>query len=191
PQQSPPNMHESPVSQLLSSLFLGSICLIPNHTIRLAALAVSLVMVLVYIIYAKYPSTQLGQLEAIIEKTEQVVQDAGAHCCIGPFILVEANLRLLEVKRSASLIRCHILESHWHTSIWKKYYRLSRDISSCTQVISKVLIAVQLIVEADQQRKYAADIHAARTALTRDGRYLSRTGTAPVPAPQQLGYSFV
>ncbi|KAJ7213971.1 hypothetical protein GGX14DRAFT_563553 [Mycena pura] len=72
-------MHESPVSQLLSSLFLASICLIPDHTIRLAALAVSLVMALVYIIYAKYPSTQLAQLEAIIEKTEQVIQDAGAH----------------------------------------------------------------------------------------------------------------
>ncbi|KAJ7215415.1 hypothetical protein GGX14DRAFT_391847 [Mycena pura] len=181
-------MYES--SQLLCSLLqvlLASISLIPNHAIRFATLAVSLVMGLVYIMYVKYPSTQLAQLEAIIEKTEQAIPDAGAYCCMGPFILAEANLRLLEVKRSASLIRCHILESH--TSIWKKYYRLSRDISSCTQVISKVLIAVQLIVEADQQRKYAADIHAARTALTRDGHYLSRTGTAlPVPAPQQLGY---
>ncbi|KAJ7213974.1 hypothetical protein GGX14DRAFT_392747 [Mycena pura] len=159
-------MHESPVAQLLSSLLLASISLIPNHTICLAVLTVSLVMVLVYIICAKYPSTQLARLEAIIEKTEQTIQDTGAHCCIGPFILVEIYGCWNRVQRSASLIRCHILESH--TSIWKKYYRLSRDISSCTQVISKVLIAVQLVhysVEADQQRKYAADIRATRTAL--------------------------
>ncbi|KAJ7213963.1 hypothetical protein GGX14DRAFT_444706 [Mycena pura] len=180
-------MYES--SHLLCSLLLASISLIPNHAIRLAALAVSLAMGLVYIMYVKYPSTQLAQLEAIIEKTEQAIQDAGAYCCMDPFILAEANLRLLEVKFSASSIRCHIPESR--ASIWKKYYRLSREIYACTQVISKVLIAVQLIVEANHQRKYAADIHAARTALA-DDHHLYRTGTAlPAPAPQQLSYSFV
>ncbi|KAJ7213945.1 hypothetical protein GGX14DRAFT_392717 [Mycena pura] len=138
-------------TQLLSSLLLASISLIPNHTIRLAALAVSLVMALTHTIYLKYPSTQLAQLEAIINKTEQVIQDAEAHCRIGPLILVEANLRLLKVKCSASVIRCRILESR--TFLWKNYYQLSRDISACAQVISKALITVQvtpsLIVEAD------------------------------------------
>ncbi|KAJ7213960.1 hypothetical protein GGX14DRAFT_392732 [Mycena pura] len=178
-------MHESPVSQLLSSLFLVSICLIPNHTIRLAALAVSLVMALVYIIYAKYSPTELAQLEGIIEKTEQVVQDAGAHCCIGPFILVEVNLRLLEVKRSASLIRCHILESR--TSIWKKYYRLSRDISSCTQVISKVLIAVQTSSANTLQISGQRGLHT-RDGHRPHGQFSIRT-VSPPHTPEQLRLS--
>ncbi|KAJ7213962.1 hypothetical protein GGX14DRAFT_392734 [Mycena pura] len=154
-------------TQLLSSLLLASISLIPNQTIRLTALAVSLVTAFIHAIYLKYPSTQLAQLEAIIDKTEQVIQDAEAHCLTSPFILVEANLRLLEVKFSASYIRCHILESR--TFVWKNYYQLSRDISACAQVISKALITVQvtpfLIVEADQQHKYAVDIRATQTAL--------------------------
>ncbi|KAJ7213973.1 hypothetical protein GGX14DRAFT_392746 [Mycena pura] len=156
-------------TQLLSSLLIASISLIPNQTIRLAALAVSLVTAFIHAIYLKYPSTQLAQLEAIIDKTEQVIQDAEAHCLTSPFILVEANLRLLEVKFSASYIRCHILESR--TFMWKNYYQLSRDISTCAQVISKALITVQvtplasLIVEADQQHKYAVDIRATQTAL--------------------------
>ncbi|KAJ7213976.1 hypothetical protein GGX14DRAFT_392749 [Mycena pura] len=150
-------------TQLLSSLLLASICLIPNRTIRLAALAVSLVMAFIHAIYLKYPSTQLAQLEAIIDKTEHVIQDAEAHCRTGSFILAEANLRLLEVKCSASVIRCHILESR--TFMWKNYYQLSRDISACAQVISKALITVQLIMEADQQHKYAVDIQATQTAL--------------------------
>ncbi|KAJ7213954.1 hypothetical protein GGX14DRAFT_392727 [Mycena pura] len=128
-------------TQLLTSLLLASISLIPNHAIRLAALAVSLVMALIHAIYLKYPSTQLAQLEAIINKTE--------------------------VKCSASVIRCHILESR--TFLWKNYYQLSRDISACAKVISKALITVQvkpsLIVEADQQHKYAVDIQATQTAL--------------------------
>ncbi|KAJ7213959.1 hypothetical protein GGX14DRAFT_392731 [Mycena pura] len=156
-------------TQLLSSLLIASISLIPNQTIRLAALTVSLVtaFVRVHAIYLKYPSTQLAQLEAIIDKTEQVIQDAEAHCLTSPFILVEANLRLLEVKFSVSYIRCHILESR--TFMWKNYYQLSRDISACAQVISQALITVQvtpfLIVEADQQHKYAVDIRATQTAL--------------------------
>ncbi|KAJ7213985.1 hypothetical protein GGX14DRAFT_392759 [Mycena pura] len=145
-------------TQLLSSLLLASISLIPNQTIRLAALAVSLVMAFIHAIYLRYPSTQLAQLEAIIDKAEQVIQDAEAHCLTSPFILVEANLRLLG---------CHILESR--TFMWNNYYQLSRDISACAQVISEALITVQvtpfLIVEADQQHKYAVDIRATQTAL--------------------------
>src|ERR1700761_1545929 len=91
-------MYDSPISQLHSSLLLASLSLIPNHVLRLVALAAFLTLALVHLICLQRPSSQLASLEAMIEKTEKVVDYAKMFCRIGflQVVLAEENVRLLE-----------------------------------------------------------------------------------------------
>ncbi|KAJ7214013.1 hypothetical protein GGX14DRAFT_563595 [Mycena pura] len=178
-------MYDSPISQLHSSLLLASLSLIPNHVLRLVALAAFLTLALVHLICLQRPSSQLASLEAMIEKTEKVVDHAKMLCRIGflQVVLAEENVRLLEAQRSASVIRCCLLETRICT--WQKYRLLSREISACVSDVNKVLgtsqarapfflfgklidfSGPQLILEAERQRKYAEDIDEAKIMLNR------------------------
>ncbi|KAJ7490526.1 hypothetical protein FB451DRAFT_1165882 [Mycena latifolia] len=61
------------------------------------------------------------------------------------------------VKRSASMITCRILETERFTC--RKYWLFSRDIANCIKSAEDIRISVQLIVEAEYQRKFAEDIN--------------------------------
>ncbi|KAJ7213838.1 hypothetical protein GGX14DRAFT_696659 [Mycena pura] len=155
----------------------------PNHVLRLVALAVFLTLALVHLVCLQRPSSQLARLEAMIEKTEKVVDHAKMLCRIGSLqvVLAEENVRLLEAQRSASVIRCCVLETR--ICSWQKYRLLSREISACVSDVNKVLSAsqarapfflfgklidfpgLQLILEAERQRKYAEDIDAANLKI--------------------------
>ncbi|KAJ7213981.1 hypothetical protein GGX14DRAFT_392755 [Mycena pura] len=93
-------MYDSPISQLHSSLLLASLSLIPNHVLRLVALAAFLTLALVHLICLQRPSSQLTRLEAMIEKTEKIVHHANMLCRIGflQVVLAEENL-ILEAER--------------------------------------------------------------------------------------------
>ncbi|KAJ7490470.1 hypothetical protein FB451DRAFT_1389257 [Mycena latifolia] len=119
---------------------------------------------LLYVIHLKRPSTQLNQLEDTIQQTEGNVRDAKLHCPRDLLSLTEGGLRLLEVKRSTSIIRCRMLETL--TLTWKQYRILSRDISNCAKDLEKIRTAVQLVVEAERQRKYTDDINETQAMLT-------------------------
>ncbi|KAJ7835492.1 hypothetical protein B0H13DRAFT_1913529 [Mycena leptocephala] len=47
----------------------------------------------------------------------------------------------------------------------RKYRALSRDIDDCAKVVRKIKTAVQLIVEAERQHKFAEDINATKLIL--------------------------
>ncbi|KAJ7690329.1 hypothetical protein B0H17DRAFT_1134362 [Mycena rosella] len=138
------------LSQLQSSLFLGSLSLIPNDVLRYTALAIAVCLALIHSIHLKRPSTQLGQLEQLIQKTEGIIRDAKSQCARDLFNLAEEGCRLLETE----------------TLTWKKYRTLSHDISGCTKNLKKIQTAVQLIVEAERQRKYTDDINQMEILLT-------------------------
>ncbi|KAJ7133586.1 hypothetical protein C8R44DRAFT_900223 [Mycena epipterygia] len=154
-----PIMRDNLVSKLQSSILLGSLSLIPNHTLRYKLLAIVACLALLYVIHLKRPSTQLSQLEDMVNKTEEIIRDAKSYCPRDLLRLAEEG-----VKRSASMIHCRMLEVD--TLTWKKYCVLSRDIAECAKTVKNVGTAVQLIVEAERQHKYMDDINQTETILT-------------------------
>ncbi|KAJ7490574.1 hypothetical protein FB451DRAFT_1389355 [Mycena latifolia] len=157
-------MRDNLISQLQSSLLLGALSLIPNNALRYTLLMIAACAALFYVIHLKRPSTQLNQLEDTIQQTEEIIRDAKLHCPRDLLSLTEGGLRVLEVKRSASVMQYRLLETTTFT--WKKYRILSRDISNCARHAEKIWTAVQLIVEAERQRKYTDDINETQAMLT-------------------------
>ncbi|KAJ7490504.1 hypothetical protein FB451DRAFT_621190 [Mycena latifolia] len=150
-------MCDNLVSQLQSSILLGALSLIPNDTLRYTFLVIIICIALLYIVHLKRPSTQLSQLDNIVQTTEAIICEAKLHCARDLVNLLVAGVWLLKVKRSASNIRSRMLETN--TLTWKTYRLLSRDISDCVKKAKKIQNTVQLIVEAERQRKYTDDIN--------------------------------
>ncbi|KAJ7133577.1 hypothetical protein C8R44DRAFT_730707 [Mycena epipterygia] len=157
-------MRDDLVSQLQSSILLGSLSLIPNHALRYTSLVIAASLALFYGIHLKRPSTQLSQLEDMVKKAEEIILDAKSQCPRDLLSLTEAGLRLLRVKRTASMIQCRMM-LEVDTLTWKKYRVLSRDIAECAKTIKNIGTTVQLIVEAERQRKFTEDINQTETIL--------------------------
>ncbi|KAJ7490467.1 hypothetical protein FB451DRAFT_1552181 [Mycena latifolia] len=157
-------MRDNLISQLQSSILLASLSLIPNDTLRYTLLVIAAGVAVVCVIHLKRPSTQLSQLDHDVSKTENIIRDAKLNCPRDLLGLTAKGVRLLEIKRSASMIQCRLLEMNNLT--WKKYRILSRDISNCAKDVEKIRTAVQLIVEAERQRKYTDDINETEATLT-------------------------
>ncbi|KAJ7350916.1 hypothetical protein DFH08DRAFT_806890 [Mycena albidolilacea] len=64
-------------SELLPSLLLGFIALIPNHTYT--ALGLSIALAIFCAIHFKFPATQLGQLAVLIDQSEENIRRAMVH----------------------------------------------------------------------------------------------------------------
>ncbi|KAJ7835616.1 hypothetical protein B0H13DRAFT_1913485 [Mycena leptocephala] len=157
-------MHDK-VAQLLSPLFIGSLSLIPNDTLRYSALLLAAGLGLIYVLHLERPSVQLSQLDDTINKTEEIIQNAKAFCLRDLLRLTaEGVVCWSKIKRSASMIQCRILEMNTFT--WKKYRLISRDITGCAEGVKKIRTTVQLMVEAERQRKFTDDINATETFLT-------------------------
>ncbi|KAJ7133572.1 hypothetical protein C8R44DRAFT_730703 [Mycena epipterygia] len=157
-------MCDSFVSQLQSSILLGSLSLIPNHALRYTLLLIATCLALLYVIHLKRPSTQLSELEDVLDKTEKIIRGAKSCCPRDILRLAGEGVRLLEVKRSASMMQCCILEAD--TLTWNKYRVFSRDIAECAKTLKNIRTTVQLIVEAERQRKFTEDINQTESILT-------------------------
>ncbi|KAJ7490494.1 hypothetical protein FB451DRAFT_1361356 [Mycena latifolia] len=132
--------------------------------LRYASLGIAFSLALLYAIHLERPSTQLSQLEDVVQTTETIICDAKLHCPRNLLSLLEAGVRLLKVKRSASNIRSRMLETN--TLTWKTYRLLSRDTSDCVKKVQKIQNDVQLVVEAERQRKYTNEINETEIILT-------------------------
>ncbi|KAJ7490498.1 hypothetical protein FB451DRAFT_1552199 [Mycena latifolia] len=155
-------MCDNLISQLQSSILLGTLSLIPNDTLRYTFLVIIICIALLYTVHLKRPSTQLSQLDNIIQTTKAIICMAKLHCARDLVTLLEAGVRLLKVKRSASNIRSRMLENNTFT--WKTYRLLWRDISDCVKEVKK--IENTLVVEAERQRKCTDDINKTEIILT-------------------------
>ncbi|KAJ7490519.1 hypothetical protein FB451DRAFT_1513171 [Mycena latifolia] len=154
-------MHDK--AQLTVTILLWFLSLIPNNALRYTLLVITACLALLYAIHLKRPATQLRQLEHLVQKTEEIIRDSKLHCARDLANLLEKGVELLKVKRSASKIQSRMLETTALT--WKKYRLLSRDISICTKNIKEIQTAVQLIVEAERQRKYTDEINETEVIL--------------------------
>ncbi|KAJ7490495.1 hypothetical protein FB451DRAFT_1389279 [Mycena latifolia] len=155
-------MHDK--AQLTVAILLWFLSLIPNNALRYALLAIVASLALLYAIHLRRPSTQLSQLEHFVQKTEGTILDAKLHCARDLGNLLEKWVELLKIKRSASKIQSRMLETNALT--WKNYRLLSHDISDCADSVKEIRTAVQLIVEAERQRKYTDDINETEVILT-------------------------
>ncbi|KAK7048724.1 hypothetical protein R3P38DRAFT_2764640 [Favolaschia claudopus] len=151
------------IPQLQSSLLLASLSLIPNNTLRYMAVGVVAGVGVLYAGHLGRPSVQLRYLQVVIKETEDMIQEAKQLCSLDLLAITEESVKLLEVKRSASIIQCHIL--NLRTLDWKNYRLLSRDIRQSTEKVKEIAIAVQLIIEAERQRKFTEDIKATQVVL--------------------------
>ena len=59
--------------QLIASIILWSLSLIPNPALRYTALGITAVLALIYAIYLKHPATQLRRLQHTIRSEEHNV----------------------------------------------------------------------------------------------------------------------
>ncbi|KAJ7141477.1 hypothetical protein C8R44DRAFT_867097 [Mycena epipterygia] len=156
-------MRDKLTSQL-PPILLESLSLIPNHALRYTLLGITACLTLLYVVHLKRPPTQLRELEDVIKETEGIIRDAKLYCARDLLALAEKGVRLLEVKRSESMIQCRILEAN--TLTWNQYRVLSRDIVECVKTVKNIQTTVQLIVEAERQRKFTADINETETIVT-------------------------
>ncbi|KAK7022147.1 hypothetical protein R3P38DRAFT_3538577 [Favolaschia claudopus] len=158
------------IPQLQSSLLLASLSLIPNNTLRYMAVGVVAGVGVLYAGHLGRPSVQVRYLQVAIKETEDIIQEAKQLCSLDLLGITEESVKLLEVKRSASMIQCRILNSR--TLDWKTYRLLSRDLRQSTEKVKEIVIAVQplsdlvqLIIEAEHQRKFTEDIKATQVVL--------------------------
>ncbi|KAJ7824336.1 hypothetical protein B0H14DRAFT_3469466 [Mycena olivaceomarginata] len=138
---------KNPTSELLSSLLLGFVALIPNHTFRYTVLA-----------------TLAGSRHRLLNPPQ--ISDARWYSPPKLFHLAEQMRRLHEVAKKASSVKCHILKSESESFSWNRFRALSSDIGECTKNAENICTAVELILEAERQRKLAYDIMEIQFALT-------------------------
>ncbi|KAJ6585459.1 hypothetical protein B0H19DRAFT_1059682 [Mycena capillaripes] len=154
--------------QLLSSIILGSLSLIPNNIIRYTALGTVIVFALVYNVYLNR-TTWLHQLErkqsAFAQGTTSSSRRNGSGCWseFSQSTFFATAYQYVRVKQSVSEIRWRGSETA--TLTWKQYWRLKRRVAECTTRVNCIRTAVELILEAELQRKLAEDITEARSAL--------------------------
>ncbi|KAJ7846612.1 hypothetical protein B0H14DRAFT_2771721 [Mycena olivaceomarginata] len=157
---------KNPTSKLLSPLLLGFVALIPNHTFCYTALALSLALAIVCSIHLKSPRAQLAHLAVFIDQLEEDIRRAMVHVPRSYSSLAEQMRRLHEVAKKASSIKCRILNSESESFSWNRLRVLSSDIGECTKDAKNISTAVELILEAERQRKLAYDIMEIQFALT-------------------------
>ncbi|KAJ7696700.1 hypothetical protein B0H17DRAFT_1329038 [Mycena rosella] len=142
--------------QLAASIILGLLALIPNNALRYTSVGLAACLGIVYTIYLKYPPTQLRQLQEFIENTHALIRRAKLQCPGDQLSIADASLRLLEVDHSVSMIYCVILQTPRLT--WKEYRMLSTNITERKNSVKRIHATVQLTVQAERQRKLAAEI---------------------------------
>ncbi|KAJ7681713.1 hypothetical protein B0H14DRAFT_3061055 [Mycena olivaceomarginata] len=157
---------KNPTSELTPSLLLGFVALIPNHTLRYTALGLLLALAIVCSIHLKSPKAQLAHLAVFVDKIEEDIRRAMVHAPRNYSSLVEQMRRLHEVAKTASLIKCRILNSESESFSWNRFRVLSSDIGECTKDTKNICTAVKLILEAERQRKLTYDIMEIQFALT-------------------------
>ncbi|KAJ7430780.1 hypothetical protein FB451DRAFT_1198683 [Mycena latifolia] len=145
-------------TQLTVSILLWFMSFIPDNVLRYTLLAFTACLALLCAIHLERPLTQLSELGHLVQKTEITILDAKSHCSRDLGNLLE------KIKRSASKIQSRMLETN--TTTWTEYRLLSRDISDCAKSAKEIRTAVQLIVEAERQRKYTEDIKETEVILT-------------------------
>ncbi|KAJ7430996.1 hypothetical protein FB451DRAFT_1422039 [Mycena latifolia] len=144
--------------QLAATIFVGCLNLITNNIMRYTGLGIAACLGAIYALYLKNLSTLLDQLEKILEVTDALIWRAKSQCPMhmDQNSLAEMTVRLLQATKATSSIKSRILDTQQFT--WKTYPQFYTDITELTNRVKNIKNAVQLITEAERQRKLAMEI---------------------------------
>ncbi|KAJ7857452.1 hypothetical protein B0H14DRAFT_3638999 [Mycena olivaceomarginata] len=170
---------KTPTSEQLTSLLLAVISLIPSHGVRYTALGLLLAAATLCKIYLQSPSRQLSQLAVSLNHTEEYIREAMVEVPRSYPKLTEQMRRLLEVAKTGSRIKCRVLRSETKAFSWKGLRSLSKDIAErmttfrslcneigeCIRCVKDIRTTVELILEAERQRKLAGDLMETRSTF--------------------------
>ncbi|KAJ6477066.1 hypothetical protein C8R45DRAFT_1158358 [Mycena sanguinolenta] len=151
---------------LLPSLLLASVAAIPNHALRYTALGFLLAVTILRTMHLSPLSTQMHQLTASIYQTEEYIRPEMVHFPRCNRSLTPQMQRLLEVAKTTSSIKCRIMNSKTERFNWNGYRLRSSEIQECRKDIKDIHTAVELILEAEHQRRLADDISETQFLLT-------------------------
>ncbi|KAJ7857450.1 hypothetical protein B0H14DRAFT_3447902 [Mycena olivaceomarginata] len=166
-------------SEQLTPLLLALIALIPSHGVRYTALGLLLAAATLCKIHLQSPSIQLSRLEVSLNHTEEYIQEATLEAPQSYSKLSDQRRRLLGVAKTVSRIKCRILRSETKSLSWKGFQSLFKDIAErmtgfrslsneiggCIRSVKDIRTAVELILEAERQRKLASDLMEPQSAL--------------------------
>lgn len=154
---------QNPPAQPIFSLLLAIVATIPDHTLRYTTLALTVAFALFCTLHLLAPSTQLRHLATFVEQTNELIGRAIAQCSRNHLSLIKQTGRLLEqvlvnpcpykllnmildrVSKSASEIKCRILNSESEHFSWNRYKLLSSEIAACLTRVRNIRTAVQVI----------------------------------------------
>ncbi|KAJ6477052.1 hypothetical protein C8R45DRAFT_1216819 [Mycena sanguinolenta] len=154
------------VSELPSSLLLALVAAIPNHTIRYTALGFLLALTILCTLHFSSLSTQMRQLVASIDETEDYIRLEMARYPRCHWSLTKQLLHLLEVAKTASSIKSRILNSEAERFNWKRYRLRTCETQECAKDIKNIHTSVQLVVEAENHRRLTDNIMETEFILT-------------------------
>ncbi|KAJ7328326.1 hypothetical protein DFH08DRAFT_967469 [Mycena albidolilacea] len=166
-------------SEQLTPLLLALIALIPSHGVRYTALGLLLAAATLCKIHLQSHSIQLSRLEVALNHTEEYIQEATVEAPQSYSKLSDQRRRLIEVAKTASRIKCRILRSQTKAlsrkglrSLFKaiaermtRFRSLSNEIGGCIRCVTDIRTAVELILDAERQRKLASDLMEPQSAL--------------------------
>ncbi|KAJ7878265.1 hypothetical protein B0H13DRAFT_1892726 [Mycena leptocephala] len=99
-------------------------------------------------------------------------------------------LRFSRANKSASLLKCHNLDSKGEQFTWNKYRELCKDIAACAKRVKKTRTAVLRIVEVGHQRKLEGDIKEIQFILTAGSTHAASSVAESITASQYPPYSY-
>ncbi|KAJ7328258.1 hypothetical protein DFH08DRAFT_940580 [Mycena albidolilacea] len=170
---------KTPTSEQLTSILLAVIALIPSHGVRYTALGLLLAAAILCKTHLQSPSRQLSQLAVSLNHTEEYIREAMVETPRSYSRLTDQMRRLFDVTNTASCIKCRILRSETKVFSWKGFRSLSKDtgeritrfrslsneIGECICCVKDIRTAVELILEAEHQRRLAGDLMEPQSAL--------------------------
>ncbi|KAJ6504728.1 hypothetical protein C8R47DRAFT_1245863 [Mycena vitilis] len=178
-------------TQLISSILLGSLSLIPNNPLRYVALASTVAFALLYHLHFG-PTAFLLQLAQSIKQTEEVFEQAksNAMCPRDRFSLAAEWIRLLEVKRSVSETQCRLWAGGKPS--WKQYWHIHRRVADCVYSVDNIRTAVQLWLVAIKSPDLETSVYptamvAAR--LQRPAPYSMTSSECSIPIRRIINYN--
>ncbi|KAJ7274108.1 hypothetical protein C8J57DRAFT_1467134 [Mycena rebaudengoi] len=115
-----------------------------------------------------------------------MIHHARMNCPRDHLSLIEEKVRLLQIQRTASIIQSHLLRMGNFSLDFRPRCFISQSIRKCEEDLKKIRTAVQLILEAERQRRYTEDINETQNVLT-----TVRSHDRVSPAIQEVNTAYV
>ncbi|KAJ6511465.1 hypothetical protein C8R47DRAFT_1095167 [Mycena vitilis] len=155
------------ILQLLPLALTPLAALVPNDIQRCVILTLAALYFCGLVVRLNLPGVKLEKLEQCIEETVKIHVIAVQELDKDPRFVVEANLKLAQIKFAESVLRTTRLGGKDIT--WGRYVQhlrgLSFHIGECQRDVEDIRMSLLMALESNRQRRYTADIALRRSTL--------------------------